>query len=85
LLQKANYSSLREYLTSLKVALAPSESAREQTIINRYTRAKIFEARNTNFETWQQEHLVAYLRAKEANIPDVSGDRAHWDLVKAIG
>jgi hypothetical protein len=68
----------------LKKALAPSESAREQTIIDRYERAKKLDAPNINFETWQQEYLLAYLRAKEANIPDVSGDRAHWDLVKAI-
>jgi hypothetical protein len=84
LLQKANYSSLRDFLASLEKALAPTQSSREQTIIDRYTRAKTFDARNTSFETWQQEYLVAYLRAKEANIPDVSGDRAHWDLVKAI-
>ena len=84
LLQKANYNSLRDFLISLQKALAPSESTREQTIINRYVQAKTLNAPNTNFETWQQEYLLAYLRAKEAKIPDVSGDRAHWDLVKAI-
>jgi len=84
LLQRANYDSLRDFLISLKKALAPSDSTREQMIIDRYIQAKQLSARNTNFESWQQEYLLAYLRAKEAKIPDVSGDRAHWDLVKAI-
>jgi len=84
LLQKANYESLRDFLVSLKKALAPSESTREQTIIDRYVRAKQLDAKNTNFESWLQDFLFAYLRAKEAKIPDVSGDRAHWDIVKAI-
>jgi hypothetical protein len=84
LLQKANYNTLRDFLVSLQKALSPSESTREQIIIDRYVEAKQLDARNTNFETWQQEYLLAYLRAQESNIPDVSGDRAHWDLVKAI-
>jgi hypothetical protein len=84
LFQKANYDTLRDFLVSLKKALAPSDSTREQMIVDRYLTAKEFPSGNTNFETWQQEYLVAYLRAKEAKIPDVSGDRAHWDLVKAI-
>ena len=84
LLQSANYDSLRDFIASLKKALAPSESSREQSIIDRYIRAKTLDAPNTNFETWQQEYLLSYLRAKEANLPDVSSSRAHWDLVKAI-
>jgi len=84
LLRKANYTTLRAFLTALKEALAPSEKVREQLVIDQYNEAKHLKGKSTNVEDWQQKYLLAYLRGKDLEIPDVMGDRPHWDLVKAF-
>jgi hypothetical protein len=83
LLQRAN-KSLRDFLIHLKNALAPTEKAREQSVVDTYNRAKQFDSRSEGFDSWHHTYLSAYLQAKETQIPDVSGDRAYWDVIKVI-
>jgi len=45
---------------------------------------KTLHARRSNIEDWCSEFLTAYNRAKQLNLPEVHGFRAHKDLVRAI-
>ncbi|KAF2023195.1 hypothetical protein EK21DRAFT_95114 [Setomelanomma holmii] len=69
---------------TLQDLYSPTTSDQEYRVQKAYEAAKVLHARRSNIEDWCSEFLIAYNRAKQLNLLEVNGFRAHKDLVRAI-
>jgi hypothetical protein len=76
--------TLYEQLKALRDLIAPSQANREYQVQKAYNSAKVLHADTENLEDWAIAYLSAYNRAREINLPEVSGFRPHKDLIRAI-
>ncbi|KAH8699428.1 hypothetical protein GQ44DRAFT_733194 [Phaeosphaeriaceae sp. PMI808] len=63
---------------------SPTTVDQEFRVQKAYESAKSLHARRSNLEDWCSDFLTAYNRAKQLDLPEVHGFRAHKDLIRAI-
>ena len=73
-----------DQIKTLQDLYSPTTSDMEYRVQKDYEAAKILHARRSNVEDWCSEFLTAYSRAKQLDLPEVHGFRAHKDLLRAI-
>jgi hypothetical protein len=76
--------SIHDQIKTLQELYSPTTADQEYRVQKAYEAAKTLYARRSNIEDWCSEFLTAYNRAKQLNLPEVHGFRAHKDLVRAI-
>lgn len=73
-----------EQVKTLQGLYSPTTADQEYRVQKTYESAKVLHARRSNIEDWCSDFLNAYNRAKQLDLPEVHGFRAHKDLVQAI-
>jgi hypothetical protein len=76
--------SIYDQIKTLQELYSPTTADQEYRVQKAYESAKTLHARRSNIEDWCSEFLTAYNRAKQLNLPEVHGFRAHKDLIRAI-
>jgi hypothetical protein len=76
--------SIHDQIKTLQELYSPTTADQEYRVQKAYESAKTLHAGRSNIEDWCSEFLTAYNRAKQLNLPEVHGFRAHKDLVRAI-
>ncbi|CAE7204972.1 hypothetical protein PTNB73_07013 [Pyrenophora teres f. teres] len=76
--------SIYDQIKTLQELYSPTTADQEYRVQKAYESAKTLHSRRSNIEDWCSEFLTAYNRAKQLNLPEVHGFRAHKDLVRAI-
>jgi hypothetical protein len=77
-------SNVRDQIKTLQELYSPTTADQEYRVQKAYEAAKVLHAQQSNIEDWCNEYLIAYNRAKQLDLPEVHGYRAHKDLVRAI-
>ncbi|KAH7563696.1 hypothetical protein BM1_00743 [Bipolaris maydis] len=77
-------ATVYDQIKTLQDLFSPTTSDMEYRVQKDYEAAKILHARRSNLEEWCNEFLTAYSRAKQLDLPEVHGFRAHKDLIRAI-
>jgi hypothetical protein len=73
-----------EQIKTLQELYSPTTADQEYRVQKAYEAAKVLHARRSNIEDWCSEFITAYNRAKQLDLPEVHGFRAHKDLVRAV-
>ncbi|PVH91406.1 hypothetical protein DM02DRAFT_485852, partial [Periconia macrospinosa] len=73
-----------DQIKTLQGLYSPTSADQEYRIQKAYESAKVLHARRSNIEDWCSDFLTAYNRAKQLDLPEVHGFRAHKDLIRAI-
>lgn len=76
--------TIYDQIKILQDLYSPTVADKEYRVQKDYEAAKALHARRSNVEDWCNEFLIAYSRAKQLDLPDVHGFRAHKDLLRAI-
>ena len=76
--------TVRDQIKTLEELYSPTTADQEYRVQKAYEAAKVLHARRSNIEDWCSEFLTAYNRAKQLDLPEVHGFRAHKDLIRAI-
>jgi hypothetical protein len=77
-------STVHDQIKTLQELYSPTTADQEYRVQKAYEAAKVLHAQQSNIEDWCNEYLTAYNRAKQLDLPEVHGYRAHKDLVRAI-
>ncbi|EOA85922.1 uncharacterized protein SETTUDRAFT_75612, partial [Exserohilum turcica Et28A] len=77
-------ATVYDQIKTLQELYSPTTSDMEYRVQKDYEAAKVLHARRANVEDWCSEFLTAYSRAKQLDLPEVHGFRAHKDLLRAI-
>ncbi|KAF1839645.1 hypothetical protein BDW02DRAFT_626079 [Decorospora gaudefroyi] len=77
-------STVRDQIKTLQELYSPTTADQEYRVQKAYEAAKVLHAQQSNIDNWCNEYLTAYNRAKQLDLPEVHGYRAHKDLVRAI-
>lgn len=77
-------ATIYDQIKTLQDLYAPTTADKEYRVQKGYQAAKDLHARRSNVEDWCNEFLAAYSRAKQLELADVHGFRAHKDLIRAI-
>lgn len=77
-------ATVHDQIKTLQNLYSPTTMDQEYRVQKAYESAKVLHARRSNLEDWCSDFLTAYNRAKQLDLPEVYGFRAHKDLVRAI-
>jgi hypothetical protein len=71
-------------LKSLKTRLAPTDKARSQEVIDKYSKLKQVYSKRTSIETWLKDWEITYADAVELDLPETTKLRFHIDFAMSI-
>ncbi|RKF80017.1 hypothetical protein GcM3_049032, partial [Golovinomyces cichoracearum] len=78
-----NEKTLFKQLLALKKQFAPTDRARELRVTRLYNNALVY-GNNEPVIRWLDNYQQVYQKAKEVNLPEITGYRAHYDFIYAI-
>ncbi|RKF82092.1 hypothetical protein GcC1_018019, partial [Golovinomyces cichoracearum] len=78
-----NEQTLFKQLLALKKQFAPTDRARELRVTRLYNDALVY-GDNEPVIRWLDNYQHVYEKAKEVNLPEITGYRAHYDFINAI-
>ena len=79
-----NQDTLFDMLKSLKARLAPTDEARTQEVVDKYSKLKNVYSKRTNMETWLKDWEITYSDAVALDLPETTKLRSHIDFARAI-